>query len=514
MDVEGYRLPRGAVARLPSVGRGRRQSRPGALVSDGSLLLLTVEIAAMAIGLLLLLPREILQDTWLALVAGREVAQGGIPHHEMLTVYAHSKTWIDQQWLSQLITYELQRVVGVVGIALVSVTLITVSVSAAVSAARRLGATPSSVVLVLPLAVIGILASSEVRTQMSAYPLFVGVVYLLATDSRRPSRRVYWCLPLLVLWANLHGSATMGAGLVGLRGLTEAWERRRLLASTPRAWLRPAVLILAPAACLIATPYGTSIVSYYHATLLNPAFSKLVTEWQPVTAVPLLAVMFFVLAAVTVWSFGAHRGMTTLWERLAVLVLAAGAIMAVRNVVWFDLLAVIVLPVSINAAVQGRAKNRPPRTQPAINLMLVGASTFALLMFLSITPSRINTALASSYPDRLAAIASAQARVDPSLRVFADERFADWLLWRDPGLAGRVAYDASFELLSADQLSSIFMFKNEVGPAWDTAARGYRLLVLNPSSPAATIDASQRARGSRILYRAQRVTVILRGRAA
>src|SRR3954464_14319690 len=38
-------------------------------------------------------------DTWLALVAGRLVSNSGLPHHDTLTVWAHGRAWVDQQWL-------------------------------------------------------------------------------------------------------------------------------------------------------------------------------------------------------------------------------------------------------------------------------------------------------------------------------------------------------------------------------------------------------------------------------
>lgn len=42
------------------------------------------------------------------------------------------------------------------------------------------------------------------------------------------------------------------------------------------------------------------------------------------------------------------------------------------------------------------------------------------------------------------------------MKILADVRYADWLIWEDPRLfSGRVAYDTSFELLSTSQLSAI-----------------------------------------------------------
>src|SRR5258708_11581402 len=198
-----------------------------------------------------------------------------------------------------------------------------------VAGARRLGGSPRAVMWLLPVCTWSVISGIQVRTQAYAYPLFAATLYLLAADSRAESRRVYWSLPLLVVWANLHGSATLGAGLVVLRGLTIAWERREHLLHEPRAWRRPLVLTLAPFACVAATPYGLSMISYYQHTRLNSSFRSFVTEWQPVTSVPLLAVPFFGLVGFALWSFGRHAGGTTLWERCALVVLAIGGVTAV-----------------------------------------------------------------------------------------------------------------------------------------------------------------------------------------
>jgi hypothetical protein len=58
-----------------------------------------------------------------------------------------------------------------------------------------------------------------VRTQSFAYPLFAAFLLLLLDDARAPGRRVLLALPLLVLWANIHGSVVLGAALTALYGL-------------------------------------------------------------------------------------------------------------------------------------------------------------------------------------------------------------------------------------------------------------------------------------------------------
>jgi hypothetical protein len=67
----------------------------------------------------------------------------------------------------------------------------------------------------------------------------------------------------------------------------------------------------------------------------------------------------------------------------------------------------------------------------------------------------------------------------PGARVFADVRYSDWLLWRRPELAGRLAFDARYELLTAGQLRTIERFNHQIGDNWRAAARGYRVIVVD-----------------------------------
>lgn len=477
------------------------------LLGDRNRCFLVLMVAGVAAALLAEMPNLVLQDTWLALVDGRQVAQHGIPRHVVLTLFGHGHAWVDQQWLAQLWMYGLHRVGGLGLVAVVNVALIAAGLLGAAAASMRLGASARSVVLVLPLAAIAVAFTNEVRTQPYAYPLFVLTVYLLAADSRRPSRSVYWCLPVLALWGNLHGSASLGAGLVVLGGLSMLWSRRGALAD-PTAWRRPlALIVLAPAALLI-TPYGTEMVSYYRATLLSPAFRSFVTEWQPVTYDVPLAIVFFLLAGVVVWALGRHGAASTLWERIATLVLAAGAIIALRNVVWFALAALILLPLWIDAAV--RARERPAPARPRLNATLLGAAAVAVIVLALSTVTAGTARLTPSYPARTLEAVRAALAVRPGAPVLADETYADWLLWELPRLSGRVAYDAAFELLSRDQLKEIADLKSVTGLNWSRVARGYPVLVLVDRGNPNPVHALRVQTGAQLRYRGGGVAVLVR----
>lgn len=481
------------------------------LAQRGTDVLLAVALAVLALVLLSEMTGDFNVDSWLALVSGRLVWEHGIPQRETLTVMSQGQLWVDQQWLSQLATYALYRLGGLGLLGVVNVALIAVPVAAATFAARSLGAPFRSVLLTLPACLTMVAPAREIRTQEFAIPLFVATAYLLATDGRRPSRRVFWCLPMLVLWANLHGSVTLGAGLVALRGLTVAWERRRDLLRRPRAWLRPLALILGPLAAILVTPYGLSMVGYYHATMVDSTLRHYVTEWEPITSAPVTAVALFLVAGLALWSFGRNPDKTTLWEKLALLVLIAGSISVVRNALFCGLFSLMIVPVSWAYGPLRAAAQAPDRRRVAVNGMLALATACLLVAAGLAALARPDSAIeaAGQRPGVLAAVERA-TRADPTIRVLADDHFSDWLLWRDPALSGRVANDVRFELLTAAQLSALQDVFAVVGTHWQRAARGYRLIVLLRSGDGDAAAAFEREPGSRVLYSGGPQLVILR----
>ncbi len=94
-----------------------------------------------------------------------------------------------------------------------------------------------------------------------------------------------------------------------------------------------------------------------------------------------------------------------------------------------------------------------------------------------------------------------------------DERFTDWLLWRDPALAGRVAYDVRFELLSPARLFALTSLFSHRGPDWKQAAHGFRLMVLSRRYDPLSFAAFRAEPGARILYNDGQRMVLLRSAA-
>jgi hypothetical protein len=458
-----------------------------------------VAVTAFAVALITHIRTTLDTDGWMGLLLGRVVAQHGLPSHDTLTIWAHGRTWVDQQWLAQRALYGLYQVGGLKLVLLVHIALVVLAVAAAATLARRLGGSPRSVTwIALPVFPALWPEAAVMRPQTFAYPLFVAVLWLLLEELRRPSRRVYLVLPLLVLWANLHGSVVVGAALVSAFALCEiagsVWNRPRSL--QPRAL----VLLAAPWLCVLTSPYATSLPPYYHV-IFSSKFGTYVTEWGP-TTLRLQQAPVFVLVFAGFWLLGRAGDRASTFEKLAFVGLTFLAFDAVRNCVWLALLSLVVLPRLLDAL-------RAPVVEPGRLIRLL-----ALTMFAGVAVATIAVAfkppswITQNYPPAAADTAAKAAGAHG--RIFANESYADWLVFGHPQLAGRIAYDGRFELLSSHQLRSVAAFRSAVGD-WRSTARDYRVLVLNNVDDAKPIAALLKARAARILAR-QGPVVVLRQR--
>jgi hypothetical protein len=465
------------------------------LERNGTLVLL---LCGGALIMLVRLPTGVAQDGWMALVSGREIVQHGLPSHDTLTVWAHGRSWTDQQWLGQLALYAIDRLGGIRLLMLLNAGLNIGTFAVAAAVARRT-ASALSVTWIGVLALAAYMPDAIVmRTQSFAYPLFVVVVALLLADARRPSHRVYLCLPALVLWANLHGSVLVGAVLVSAYALWRLAGRREERGSAAR----PLLLLAGAWLGVFASPYGLSLASYYEHFAISGHLGRYAAEWAP-TTLTLLNAPAYLLVFGGAWLLG--RGKARTFEIVAFAAIALLAFTAVRNLVWLGLLALIVLPALLDAA-RTQVPAPPPRR---LNAVLGGTAIVVAALALLVTATRNGDWLVRKYPTAAADAASTAA--GKTGRVFANEAYADWLIWSHPSLAGRVAFDSRFELLTDSEMASVVDFHAAAGD-WRATAVGYRVLVLSTTHDApASLLAHDRH--TRIAARGDGIVVLQRSAA-
>jgi MFS family permease len=390
-------------------------------------------------------------------VSGREIARHGLPTVEHLTVLGQGNQWVDQQWLAQLGLYAAERIGGVglmVALCLVAVVL---AFGLAALAAQERGASPLAILAFFVAAFVVAPWGVQARTQALALPLFSLVVWLLLRDPDARRVSTLWVLPILCLWANVHGSVVLGAAIVSAYGI-------QALVRTGWHWRAAALAALAPAA-VFASPFALRLPGYYKLMLLNPPYGHEIVEWQRTTPSGLTA-PFFALVAVTCVLVVLRRRRVTMLDLLMLAITLAAALSAVRLIPWFALTMLAVLPPLVS-----RAADAPSFRGPAASLLAAFGVTAIL----------VAAGWAASRPYEVSSEARGLAVVREQMRgglVFADLELADRLLWKIPELRGRIAYDGRPELLSRREFDGVIRFARQE-PGWQEFLRGYSLVITN-----------------------------------
>lgn len=415
---------------------------------EGLLVLVVAGFAGIAAALAKVL---VATDTWYALVSGRLVAHRGLPFHNQLTLWAHGTRWVDQQWLSQLGLYGLDRAGGIRLAIVVHVLFVAVTFAAMVVLARRNGADPRSIALVSVVALLPLaLTTAQLRTQTFSYPLFAAVLVLLARPGPTTWRRLLALLAIVVLWANLHGSVVLAAVLISLRGVCELSSGLRTGKGPKQlTWL----VALLPWPALLATPYLWATSHYYRETIFNPTLSAYLWQWKPTTLSP-VSLPLFGLALGFLWLVGKAAPAYTRFEKLAGIVLVVLALLAVRNWTWLALFAVAFFPRGLDHL---RAERRRPLETP-LNRVLAALGVLFAVVASTATLGRTQSWFTNSFPDRAAQVVANLARSHRNAKIWATAEWGDWLMWKDPRLQGRVAFDARVELLSKAQVKRMAVF--------------------------------------------------------
>jgi hypothetical protein len=221
-------------------------------------------------------------DTYWHIETGQWIwLQQKFPRSDIFSHTAFGQPWTDMEWLAQVILYFSYDALGWHGVVLLaSLTLTLTFVTMYVLLAQNLRAT----VALGATTVAYIFASNHflARPHLLSYPVIVLWAALLAKacdENRRPS---YWLLPLVTLWANLHGGFTFGmvlaAGFAFESIVTaSATDRRRVATEWSVFWVCALL-----AGCI--TPYGYQyIVETYNVLNLGLVLQQN-SEWRPMNA--------------------------------------------------------------------------------------------------------------------------------------------------------------------------------------------------------------------------------------
>jgi hypothetical protein len=460
-------------------------------------------VALVALSLMVSLgySRYLFADSYYDLYAGRYIVHHGIPHHNVVTVVAHGAPWIDQQWLAHVVYYAAWAAAGYPAVALLSSLVLTSGFAVLMLALRGRGVPPTRAFLWTCATVIVYLGNIPIRAQSFAYPLFALTLWLVVLDSQapRPRARVWLVLPVLVLWANTHGSVLIGAALVALYA-----GYRAVVAMVRRAGPGPVVGYLAlaagAAASVLCTPYGTAVIGYYKSVnRVAPALSHYVTEWQRPNPLYLVSMGFFallvacVIAVAVAWRRGTRPDPVLTAIALGLLVMA---LTAIRNQAYFAFAGSLLAADTLARSSAGRA----PVLSPAFSRATAGVLAVTALIGIGLIAAEPAARFESLVPVRAIGVAAALAERHPGAQVLADEWSSPPMLWLHPAMLGRVAYDARLEQFSPAQLRGYATFLSARRPGWQHLMNGYDLVVVNRKQHGWLGTALTRLPGWQVVY--------------
>ncbi|MBR0874325.1 hypothetical protein JQ633_28490 [Bradyrhizobium tropiciagri] len=201
-----------------------------------------------------------------------------MPYSDVFSFTRYGEAWISSSWLSQVL-YALAYGPGDWAGPVILTSLATGATVAIFLHLLTPYFDPARAFLIAALALLLSTTHFFARPHVLALPVLVAFLGGLMAAADRRSHPSWLLLPLMVLWANLHGGFVLGLALIGPIGLEAVWSaepsRRRELI------VRWALFGFAALAASCVTPYGWNTLLGAMKILSLGKLLSLIWEWMP-----------------------------------------------------------------------------------------------------------------------------------------------------------------------------------------------------------------------------------------
>jgi len=445
-----------------------------------------------AAGLFLLAARPVTDpDVWWHLRTGQlDIQNHRLFHADPYSFTRAGQPWIDHEWLSEILIFALYKAAGWGGLilgfaALIAGTFLLVFV--------RCSGQPYVAGAITVWGAIASVPSFGVRPQMLTLLLACIFLFVLERSYERP-RLIWWLLPLMLLWVNLHAGYAVGLGLIAVFLLGDLLDRALGSLVPQQSPGRVRYLILAGLACaamIPLNPYGFSIYRYPIETLRSRAMLAYIGEWASPDfhEAKYIAALLLMLAVILLPALSSRRLRAR--EMLLLAVTLYAALRSVRHIPIFVLVAVPSLTSLIQGVLQKgdeppslKRPMRPASVKLAFNITLLAA-------FLLFAGFRIHyvirhqpEAVAKDFPTAALQFMATARLPAPVMNHYNWGGYFIWKLYPEYKvyIDGRAdVYGDSF----LDQFASAYYVR---GQSWQTGLQkwGVQTVVLPPDAPVIT----------------------------
>lgn len=220
-------------------------------------------------------------DFWWHLKTGEYIVRNfSIPRIDFYSFTVPGKPWVAHEWLSEVLFYLVYSRAGFNTLIFIFTVL---TVLAFWIVFRRTRAHPFVKGFAVLLSVWSILPTIGVRPR--TFTLLFAAIYLAVLHRfvrERETRTIWWLVPLMILWVNLHAGFLLGLVLIGvaIAGVVlDSWFAGEKLASQSA---RLKTLALVFVACLVAVnlnPQGPRIFLFPFEFFLSPVQQNQIVDW-------------------------------------------------------------------------------------------------------------------------------------------------------------------------------------------------------------------------------------------
>ena len=342
-----------------------------------------------AFGRALAQPTSLLNDpdTYLHIAAGRWIlSQFALPAQDPFSHSLAGASWVPHEWLAEVMLTGVYRTSGWNGLVLLGAACFGMAMALLTRfLLRRFD--PFSALIAATLGGALVLGHLLVRPHILALPLLV--VWCGELLAARDAGRALpvWLLPLMALWANLHGSFMFGLALALFLGAEAAlqWGSRLLEA---RRW---GVFGLLAIAAALLTPNGLPGLVEPLRLMMMPALQASFTEWRSPDFQTFQPLEIWLLGLI---ALGFTTGARLPFARLLLLLaLCHMALAHVRHTELLGLVGPLVVAASLGPQIAARIRALPlsalgrgvirlarPAPMPATALALVMAAAMSLVL--------------------------------------------------------------------------------------------------------------------------------------
>jgi hypothetical protein len=200
--------------------------------------------------------------------------------HDPYSYSAPGHYWNNHEWLSEVLMAAIFNHAGVFGLILLKLACSAVVILALAAALAETGSSTLVQFAVLIGSAVVIKPQLQFRPQSFTFALLAVLICVLTHDAYRHRGRLWLAIPILALWANLHGGFIMGIAAIGTYAAVSGLQDFIAGRGYDRA-LRLGAITTASILATLLTPYGFGTWQTVGHALHNPYTRTVIEEWQP-----------------------------------------------------------------------------------------------------------------------------------------------------------------------------------------------------------------------------------------